>query len=67
MPNRWMQKAQSNIKKGALRKKLGKKPGQKISTSKLVSLTRSGGRTAKQANLALNYRGYKGSRGGMKS
>ena len=45
-----------HLKKGALRKTLGVKTGQKIPVAKLKSVAKGSGITAKRARLALTFR-----------
>lgn len=53
--NNWIAAATKN--KGALRKKAGVKPGQKISPAKLKQLSKSKNpKTRKQANLAITLK-----------
>jgi hypothetical protein len=46
-------------KPGALREKLGAKEGKPIPEAKLEKAAAGGGKTAKQANLAITLKGLK--------
>lgn len=57
MTDKWIQKATSPKTKGALRKKLGAKPGKDIPEAKLEKATKSKNPTTrKQANLAITLK-----------
>jgi len=54
---RWMQKL--NLKKGALRKSLKIKKGNKIPLAKLKAAAKKPGKLGKRARLALTFRKYR--------
>lgn len=53
MAKKWIQKM--HMKKGALRKELGVKKGQKIPASKLNAAAKKGGVEGKRAQLAKTF------------
>ena len=55
----WIQGAINPKNKGALRKKLGAKPGMPINAKKLDKAAKEGGTTGKQARLAKTLKGMK--------
>ena len=59
MAEKWIQKAINPQHKGALRRKLGVKSGQKIPEGKLRTAAAKGGTTGKQARLAETLRGLR--------
>ena len=56
MANKWIQGAINPAHKGALRSKLGAKPGKKIPAKKLAAAAKKGGTEGKQARLAETLR-----------
>jgi len=55
MAEKWIQKATSK-NKGKLRKKLGAKKGKPIPEKKLKAAAKKGGKTGKEARLAITLR-----------
>ena len=58
MAGKWIQKATAKHK-GALRKELGAKKGEKIPAKKLSSAAKKGGTIGKRARLALTLKGLR--------
>ena len=53
-PKKWIQAM--HMKKGALRKSLGAKPGKNIPAGKLRAAAAKGGKTGKRARLAITLK-----------